>query len=267
MTQRGASPPGPTQAYVWDGVLLFAPGHIVNTRHAHFAATLLISVDAPFALTLDGAGRRHFEAALLAPNVQRELDSEGHRLVDLLIDPDDPAYRHLHPLLAAQPVVPLPGAVFAAQRPRFARLFAGRLDCAAARQLVSELLQALCPAPLPALPWDTRVQQATRYMRARIPEALPTIPEVATQVGLSESRFMHLFRAQLGLPVRQYLLWLRMRHAMRLWAQGRSLAEIALGAGFYDQAHFARTVRRMTDYAPSMLTEPGVARHDCTGCG
>ena len=49
-----------------------------------------------------------------------------------------------------------------------------------------------------------------------------------------------------------------------LLAQGKSVSEMATGAGFYDHAHFTRTLRRMTDYTPSMLTDPAsVERCDC----
>lgn len=251
-------------AYVWDGVLLYAPRAMTNTRHAHFPATVLMAVDQPFALTLDDGERRYHEIAVLAPNVYRETDSEGNPLVDFLIDPDDPLYCYLHPLLNGRSSASLPGLALGALRPRFRTLFQGGMTCGDAQHFVLEALRALCPEPAAELPWDSRVRQAAAFMRRRIPGAIPAIPEVAAAVGLSESRLMHLFRAELGLPIRQYLLWLRIRQAMRLWAQGLSLAEMAVAAGFYDQAHFTRTLRRMTDYAPSMLHDPvQMRRFDC----
>lgn len=261
--------PLPTRsfAYVWDGALLYAPASIANSLHAHFAATVLIAVDTPFHLTLEDGSRQAHEIALLSPNVVRGTDSGGRPLVDFLIDPDDPLYCYLCPLLQGRPVASLPGELLQAFMAQFADIFAGNLGCADARRLLEAVLQALCPAPLAELPWDERVQRANRYMRDCLPDHVPGIPEVAAEVGLSESRFMHLFREQMGLPVRQYLLWLRIRHAMRFWAEGQSLSEIALAAGFYDQAHFTRTIRRMTDYAPSMISDPDqVVRHYCE-CG
>lgn len=252
------SPPSVTHAYADAGVLLFAPRSIRNRRHAHFAATVLIAVEAPFALTLDGVGRRHYDMVLLGPNVQRQLDSEGHPLVDLLIDADQPAYRYLAPHLARQPVVALDQAAIASVRPQFRNLFAGTMNGADAGELVMTLLRAVTPEPPATLPWDERVIAAASFMRSQVQTSAPTLEDVAAYVGLSASRLRHLFREQLGLPVRQYLLWLRLRHAMQLWAQGQTLADIAHGAGFYDQAHFTRTLRRMTDYAPSVLMGEGL---------
>lgn len=266
MTALLDRPPDKTRAWVWEGVLLYAPRSLSNTAHAHFPATLLMAVDRPFCLTVDGE-RRRCEVALLAPNVERQTDSEGEPIVDLLVDPDDPSYGRLHGLLDGRRVVEFPATRIAAARQRFADLFAGRFaGCAEAQRFVSDLLTTLSPGPVPALPWDPRVMAATRYLRARVTSQAPAIAEVAASVGLSESRFSHLFRSQLGLPLRQYMLWLRIRHAMRLWAQGKTLAETATGAGFYDHAHFTRTLRRMTDYTPSMLSDPdSVQRCDCAG--
>ena len=254
-------------AYVWDGTLLYAPTSLSNSLHAHFAATVLIAMEQPLRISLQDGQSQSCEIAVLAPNVQRATDSRQAALVDFLIDPDDDLYRYIHPLLGGQSLTKIPQKTIADFGAGFRLLFEGALDCDAAYALVCDVLKGLCPQPLEALPWDARVQEANRFMRDCLPDHVPSIPEVAAEVGLSESRFMHLFREQMGLPVRQYLLWLRIRYAMRFWAQGCSLSEIALAAGFYDQAHFSRTMRRMTDYAPSMLSDPqAVVRVDCGVC-
>lgn len=262
-----SSPPEKSVAYVWSGALLYAPVEISNRMHAHFAATVLISLDEPFSLTLESGETTQHEIAVLAPNAPRGTDSRGQPLIDFLIDPDDPLFCYLYPLLDGRSCVSLAADAIQHLKPRLAGIFRGDYACADARQLMVEVLAQLCPQPLQCLPWDERVQAANAFMRACLPERVPSIPDVAAEVGLSESRFMHLFREQMGLPVRQYLLWLRIRHAMRYWAQGRALSEIALAAGFYDQAHFTRTIRRMTDYAPSMISDPEkMLRFLCEGC-
>ena len=139
-----------TYAYTWDGVLLFAPRELSNTAHAHFPATLLMGVDGPIALTIEGK-RRHYDVALIAPNVNRQTDTEGRPVVDLLIDPDDDAYRYLHPLLGGQLVVALEGARLGTVRERFADIFQGHLDCRSAAQFVTDTLHALCA---PARAWQ-----------------------------------------------------------------------------------------------------------------
>lgn len=80
------------------------------------------------------------------------------------------------------------------------------------------------------------------------------LSEAAEVACLSESRLAHLFRAELGLPLRPYVLWLRLMRAVELASQGHSLTDAAHGAGFADGAHFSRVWRRMFGIAPSDFT-------------
>jgi len=79
------------------------------------------------------------------------------------------------------------------------------------------------------------------------------LAEFARLTKLSESHLAHLFRREVGLPVRQYRLGLRMEQAAEELAHGTSLASAAYAAGFADPAQFCRICRRMFGSAPSQL--------------
>ncbi len=68
--------------------------------------------------------------------------------------------------------------------------------------------------------------------------------EVAANLALSESRFLHLFSQGLGVPWRPYLLWCRMTCAVRAILNGQSATDAAHLAGFSDSAHLSRTFRQ-----------------------
>lgn len=68
--------------------------------------------------------------------------------------------------------------------------------------------------------------------------------QVAQQLSLSESRFLHLFRQQLGVAWRPFLLWKRLICAIQAMISGRSATEAAYIAGFSDSAHLSRTFRQ-----------------------
>lgn len=80
------------------------------------------------------------------------------------------------------------------------------------------------------------------------------LAEAAGVARLSESRLSHLFRAELGLPFRSYVLWLRLMRAAELTTQGLSVTDAAHGAGFADGAHLSRVCRRMFGIPPSEFT-------------
>ncbi|WP_205527137.1 helix-turn-helix transcriptional regulator [Solimonas sp. K1W22B-7] len=241
------------RGYAWDGVLLYVPPALRNARHSHFPALLQVALEKPFCLTLDDGTHGHHEVAVMAPSLPHATDTQGHPFLDILVDPDDDLYRYLHPLLDGAPLRSLPLQGIAHLLPQAAALREEGVSAVQAHDFLLRLLRTLCPQPLERLPWDERTLRACAYMRSSIREAVPTVAQVAAHVGLSQSRLMHLFSEDLGLPMRQYLLWLRLRHALRLAGEGRTLTGIALGAGFYDHAHFNRTMRRMVEFAPSVL--------------
>ncbi|SFC30989.1 helix-turn-helix transcriptional regulator [Pseudoalteromonas denitrificans] len=67
--------------------------------------------------------------------------------------------------------------------------------------------------------------------------------EVAGQLALSESRFLHLFSEELGIAWRPYLLWRRMICAIQAIINNTSATEAAHLAGFSDSSHLSRTFR------------------------
>jgi AraC-like DNA-binding protein len=93
------------------------------------------------------------------------------------------------------------------------------------------------------------IRQAVRILRARSASAM-SADELASEVGLSTSRFLHLFKDEMGTPLRPYLQWLRIWHAFVAILRGRSATAAAAEAGFADAPHFNRVVRQYFGFAP-----------------
>jgi len=68
--------------------------------------------------------------------------------------------------------------------------------------------------------------------------------EVAKGIALSESRFLHLVKEQLGIAWRPYLLWRRLLCAIKVVLEGKNATEAAYIAGFSDSAHLSRTIKK-----------------------
>lgn len=71
--------------------------------------------------------------------------------------------------------------------------------------------------------------------------------------GLAERRIERLFRSGTGLSPKQYLDILRFNRAIPLLASASRLTDVALDAGYYDQSHFIRAVKRYTGLTPGEL--------------
>ena len=85
------------------------------------------------------------------------------------------------------------------------------------------------------------------------PSPPPSVEDLTRIAHLSESRLQHLFRDQVGVPIRRYLLWHRYLTALSLLADGASVTRAAHAAGFADSAHLTRTAVRMNGFTPTKM--------------
>lgn len=114
----------------------------------------------------------------------------------------------------------------------------------------------------PAL--DARWQRVLERLR-QIPYDLTSAATLAAAEGLSVSRFLHLFSAEIGVPFRRFRIWNRVRAATHLALAGRTITDAALSAGFTNSAHFARLNRSVFGVCPSYIIRK-VARTAALGC-
>jgi AraC-like DNA-binding protein len=128
----------------------------------------------------------------------------------------------------------------------------GRRGRAAIVALARRLVQQLTQQSEPALTSDERILRAVKYVNEHLSAPL-TLKQVAAVGHLSPSRFRHLFAAQTGMGLRQYILWRRFVSVWEHRMNGESLSTAAHSAGFADSAHLARTSRRMIGIPPSLL--------------
>lgn len=72
-----------------------------------------------------------------------------------------------------------------------------------------------------------------------------TVSNFADRVALSSSRFSHLFKEQVGIPLKSYILLHQMERAIQDLLAGKSVTDATMAAGFDSPSHFAGTVKRM----------------------
>ncbi|TMO61752.1 AraC family transcriptional regulator [Pseudoalteromonas aurantia] len=108
--------------------------------------------------------------------------------------------------------------------------------------------------------FNLRYQQQTHQYDPRISQLLKQLDQclagpcikpdhwlakdIAQQLNLSQSRFLHLFKENMGLPWRAYLLWRRLICAITALKAGHSATQAAYMAGFSDSAHLSRTFKK-----------------------
>jgi AraC family transcriptional regulator len=94
---------------------------------------------------------------------------------------------------------------------------------------------------------------ARDFIHAHYTERL-TLAQIATVCGVHPAHLAEVFRRHQRATVGQYVRRLRLDYAARevLLAE-KSLAEISVAAGFYDQSHFTKIFKRHTGLAPAEM--------------
>lgn len=100
--------------------------------------------------------------------------------------------------------------------------------------------------------YDERIQRCLYYMDERAVSYHTMIAELKSEVHLSDSRLSHLFRQEIGLSLKKYLVWSRLKKTIQLvLEQGINLSSAAIRSGFYDQAHLSKAFKNMLGVSPS----------------
>lgn len=124
---------------------------------------------------------------------------------------------------------------------------------AAAARMLDEYVASLRPAYRP----DPAVEHTVAVLGRREPVRLL---ELADEVGLSERQLRRRFTQAVGYGPKGLHAVLRFQRALALHrSSGSGLAEVAADAGYADQAHLSREVRRLSGRTPSMLLTPVTA--------
>jgi AraC-like DNA-binding protein len=252
-----------THIYVWDRLVMSAgPGREASS-HRHFGAIALLAPREPLTLTSRDGRPVVTHAAVVAPNAWHRAEECSAGVITILVGPDHPWFCYVKPLLNGEPIVPLDHARLGLQDIAWADLFDGHCECAYARQAARRILESFGGADARPHMLDARIDEVVQMLRDGGSDT-PTPDELGRRVGLSGYTLMRRFKSELGVRIREYVLWRRLMFALTLVDGQRTVAEIAQRTGFYDQAHLARTARRMVELAPSLINDFSQTRvHIC----
>ncbi len=231
---RGAARMGPAWA-----VFLGAAGD--NGFHRHHAIQAFAS---PNAVLVDAGGEHHGQGFVTPANVSHRATA-AYPSSFLYIDPDS---------ASGQRIAAAIGERIRVLSPLQASDLAAIVETSIADEDAdpAERLAVMLGAAEIAPARDARIAAALgAFHKSGAPLDARAL---AHALHLSQSRATHLFRDEIGVPIRSFLLWSKLRRAFTGIAQGLSLTEAAHHGGFADSAHFSRTCARMFGASPLTIT-------------
>jgi AraC-like DNA-binding protein len=212
--------------------------------HSHHAVQVTLGLEGEFELE-SGTCRIGNPAAAVAPDARHSFRAEG-LVAHVFIEPESLAGRAAAGSLFASgaPLVALPEELLGELPAQLMAAFRRQERSDGSLTVLAQAVISRLAGGVIAQPPDARVKTVLEWAATQLDRPVSLV-DAARRVALSKDRLRHLFVEQTGLPLRSYLLWLRLTRGIEAFAAGASLTDAAHQAGFADSAHFSRTFRRM----------------------
>ena len=249
--KKGESTSAPAMLVSWGARAVYIGPGLQLAAHRNAVAVLALALETPMRVALDARdlqqGFRVCRSVLIEPNQLHLIEMSTHDHAFIYVDA-------LSPDLAALRANCLkPGEKLS-------------FDLINERILIDLLVQM----PRNKLAWIETAGALAKNLGFILRQDAPRIRSVvqalllspddtrpaadwASEIGLSSSRFQHLFKEHVGISFRRFRLWARMRIALGHAMQGTSLTHAAMAAGFSDSAHFSTAFKSMFGIPPSQL--------------
>lgn len=229
--------------WLWPGQALYSGPGLGLRPHSGSVWCLAVGVDGPLTVRVQG-NAIVARSVLIPPRLTHHLSMSGG-LVSCYLDPSSQrsaACRQQFPEFEDSV-----GVGHAAEPTLTAR----PVDDESARRWLD------LAAPDTSHRIDPRIELVAKQIRED-PAATVPAREFAAAAGLSESRFLHLFRREAGTSLRRYRMWSRLVSAGTAVAAGQNLTVAAAEAGFASPSHLADTFKSTFGLSATQLLTTGL---------
>ena len=105
--------------------------------------------------------------------------------------------------------------------------------------------------------YDTRINEVLNLLD-KGDSSIYSIKKLAEKVYLSQSRLSHLFKSEVGIPLKSYITLYQIQKAYLHYFKGENITVSAINAGFDTPSHFAYTSKRITGMSATNINKDSV---------
>ncbi len=239
---------------LWQDMLLFYGSLPKQIRHhQHPVIQLIIAADEAFLKKSESGQWQPYKSLLVAPNIAHECDASDQMIFSLNIDPDSTIGNHiLQTKIKNSSFYSLNGEELAHFNFNTIEKLIANEESEELHHLIQSFFYQDQSATLQLKLLDDRIKRVRGYIQKNIDTKIET-KALCELAFLSESRLLHLFKEQMGLPIRNYILWIRLKVALGLIFKGHNLTFAAHEAGFSDSSHMSKTFVKSLGLNPAQL--------------
>ncbi len=228
--------------YLWNGIFFFL-GNVVDTAfHRHHAVQLVLGLENKFTIDTDNETHQT-KAVLLDSDIVHRLQGPKGVQALLLFENESKTAQKLKNVLKNETMLLLPeDSVSEHLKSGLKKLYMGKPDIDSAKVHLDLLLSKLFSFSNEVQIVDPRIVKARALIDSLEVKKI-SADRISSMLSISETRFIHLFKKEVGIPFRKYLLWKRMLDSIRILIDRHDITWAAHEAGFSDSAHLARTFK------------------------
>jgi len=209
--------------------------------------TLYVALESPVRVSVGGGGWETGYVAAVQPYVSHRVACDARHVMGIHIEPESVDSARLPAWLRG--ASGLVAAECFQLRVKRCREFLLRSGYVMDAPMV-EFDEQVFGRPLPARSVDSRIARVLDRIRSD-PAGQALAQECAELAHLSLSRFLHLFKSEVGVSFRSFRTWKRARSLLHhVVDQSSSLTDVALGAGYPDSTHFSHSIRQIYGLKP-----------------
>lgn len=231
--------------WLWPGQALYAGPSLNLAPHAGSVWCFAVGIGGPLQVSTPGGGTRRAHSIMIPPRVTHQLSCLGDGLVSCYLEPTSTRADACTARMSEWS-----DGVGTSHTAEADLLSSPTDDETACRWLDTA-------APQTQRAVDPRIAAAARRIRDDPATAIASA-ELAADAGLSQSRFLHLFRDELGTSVRRYRIWVRLVHAGTMIAAGANLTEASMKSGFASPSHLSDRFKSTFGLSASQLLTAGL---------
>ena len=210
--------------------------------------TVFVSLEHPFVIRVADGPWQERSVALIAPYVPHQVRSPDLLIATLHIEPETVDVAAI-PWLAEDDGQSATAELdhIAQQVRSLYRKLIGADDSGLCWPF--DMDEVLFGGPLPRRHFDPRIESVVDRIKAIPCDQCPA-EECAAALGLSFSRFLHLFRDETGTTFRRFRAWKRARSLLQYVNLDANLTDVALEVGYPDASHFSHSIRQIYGLKP-----------------
>ncbi|MFY9225176.1 MAG: AraC family transcriptional regulator [Blastocatellia bacterium] len=234
---------------IWEGGGAYFGNTFDTNFHQHHALQICIAPEGNFRLKVSEEDDWLIcESAIIDSNTNHQIDGQGICILLIYLDPEQRLSRTIRKKMKAEKILLLSRSYEVGDI--LNQLQLNTLEKTELLAVIEKILVSFFLDEQMVRSVDPRVKTVINRIKSMAGMPIAAM-ELAQIVNLSESRLAHLFNEQTGIPIRRYILWVRLQKAVAEMLNGNSLTEVAHESGFSDSAHFTRTFRKMFGIIPS----------------